>query len=330
MTIRQSCYQAGLTCRRAFKLSQTHESAPSKAMIDGLVFEGFVFGFKDDAKQYAYNKDGSIKAGVKGIQAIAESIKKLFGDGHVHTRLYCEQVNGEPDFIGEFKPVDKMAIVDLKFTKDIAKIWNWKQTKADYFQAVSYTYLQLQETGEMFPFYYLVVANGNEERPIYRIIEMTVTVKDIEWFLGVVNTLNNDKLLIPDTSKCLGTGKFDPACRYLPDCEHGREMMGGFETISFSDLQCDFEIDQVVNEQHKFDSVKQKKQKTFNPDAFEDQGELKESDLSSLEMAPVKMFTAAADQIRDGLLLCRGCETRQAVLEGDKKCPNCNTPIMWV
>ena len=88
MSIRQSCFQAGLKCRRAFKHAQTHKSEPSKAMIDGLVFEGFVFGFKDDATQYAFNKDGSTKktGGVQNIQRIAELIKPLFGEGNAHER----------------------------------------------------------------------------------------------------------------------------------------------------------------------------------------------------------------------------------------------------
>lgn len=345
-TLRQSHFQNYLKCPRAFLLSHEIETVASKAMNKGKIFEFCTFGFKSEAqkKELIFNKDrestkgkitpGKIKADYSKLLRIASDIRtKYFGDGNAHTRLCVDLgefiLTGEIDWIGEVKINSAIidGLADLKFCADIPKIWDWKQKKSDFFQSVSYPYIYWKKYGVVKPFYYVIVDESGNARILKIIYDHK---KAFAWYEQVLRQAFNDGIYAPDYDECKGHGKFDPSCRFLNDCAFGLDFVFGYQEIEFDSLKDDIVFDQVVNEQHKFDSVKQKKQKTFNPDAFEDQGELKESDLSSLEMAPVKMFTAAADQIRDGLLLCRGCETRQAVLEGDKKCPNCNTPIMWV
>lgn len=109
-------------CPHKFTLSRKHKIEKSTdALTNGLLFEGYVFGFKDEPgysefeiRGLGYNKDGSLSKGkgkqdktIQPIKESAEFIKTLFGDGESFVKLEYDGnyknglLKGEADFIGD-------------------------------------------------------------------------------------------------------------------------------------------------------------------------------------------------------------------------------------
>ena len=326
---RQSAYACYLNCNRSFKICQEMETPPSKAMIDGLIFEGLLLGWKsEEDKELCHTKAGKLNAPAVRLQVLAEKVKRYFGTGVHHQRIEVGTTTGEPDFIGQFKPEDQFieAIVDIKLTKDINKIWDWKNRKEEYLQAVSYTWLHLKKTGEVLPFYYFVVEDNDYAEPIIRIIHMTVTEDDFKWFEHLVFTADNDIFLEPNSEKCLGKSSFDPRCRYLEKCEHGRSLVGGKRLIHFGQLNSDFNVDESKNED--WSVIKNEKKKVYNEN-FDIAGDLVETDIGGLETKEPAPVTVCNDDLRDTGYICRNCRTAQ-IQKNDTNCDNCKAKIIWM
>ena len=326
-TIRQSAFQAGLKCPVAFKLSQEMETKASKAMDDGNIFEGFVFGFKEEHKDLVYNKNGSLKASAVRLKVLADKVKDLFSNGENHKRLYVELkdfiLSNEPDFIGDFSGYGR-GIYDLKLCKDIHKIWDFKETKEEFFQSVSYTWSHLKLTGEKLPFRYVIIEDNDYEKPIIKIIEIEITNDDLKWFESYISDMFYSNVLIPDCSKCFGTGKFDPRCRYFSDCNVGRGLLENHTTLKFSDLKCDIDIKE--NERDLFAKIDNSKQKEFNPESPINSDDLEESNVDNLFSS--KYLTYGMDEYKGNVLKCRNCFKN--TIEGNtEKCPECHTQIKW-
>jgi hypothetical protein len=139
-------------------------------MEAGLLFEGYVLGFKDrtEAELIGRKKAPTIDK----IKGHAAAVADVFGIGSsgksYHFITYDNDemqatIRGEIDFIGQVVPeaLEKAvgspvgdipkAIWDVKYTGNIPRIWDWKFNKEDYLQAVMYTYLHFKTTGEHLP-----------------------------------------------------------------------------------------------------------------------------------------------------------------------------------
>ena len=353
-TIRQYMLNNYLLCPRLFKLCQEFETKQTEAMLKGKIFEGLLLGFKDEKeeKELCYTKDkklkdkkkkdgtiipGEIKKGVlkepvKHYIELAEKLKHLFINGEHHKRLFIPyneeyQLSFEPDYVGDFLIEHTGEIVhariDIKLTGDINKIWDYKANKEDYFQAVSYTWAGWKITGEILPFYYMVIEDNDFETPVYRLIEMVITPSDLQWFENLCDTALNDIFLEPNCNHCLGTGKFDPRCRLISRCDHGRNLIGGVERIVFSDLPCEFDS---VDE--PFENVKNEKPKTFTDMELSD--DLEETDFEVIENGSFKQITVCDDDKRPDGWRCRNCRTIAIKSTSDKECSNCRCKIIWI
>ena len=327
-TIRQSAFQAGLKCPVAFKLCQEMETKASKAMDDGNIFEGFVFGFKEEHENLVYNKNGSLKASAIRLKTLADKVKDLFSDGQHHERIYVELkdfiLSNEPDFIGSLAGYGR-GIYDLKLCKDIHKIWDFKETKEEFFQSVSYSWSHYKLTGERLPFRYVIIEDNDYEKPVVKVLEVEITDDDFKWFENYISEMFYAEVLIPDCSKCFGTGKFDPRCRYFSECNVGRGLLENHTTLKFSDLKCDIDIKE--SERDLFAKVDNRKAKQFNPEGLKDVDLLEESDLD--HMIKTISLTYYKDEYKGTTLKCRGCFKN--TIEGNtEQCPECHTKIKWI
>lgn len=326
---RQSAYASYLECNRSFKISQEVEIKPSQAMINGIIFESFLLGFKNEEdKELCYTKAGKINSSSVRLETLANKLKKYFGDGACHERI-SYNASGEPDFVGMFAPDlkdFKECIVDIKLTKDINKIWEWKNNKSELLQSVSYPYLVFTKLGKQLPFYYFVVEDNDYDVPIVRIIEVKTTPEDWKWFRKLVETADNDIFLEPNAEKCLGKSTFEPRCRYLEYCEFGRNLVGGARTLNFNTLQSSFTIEEEKKEDWK--EIKNVKKKEYNPD-FDIAGDLVETDIDNIEQDKNTYITVTENDFRDKGFYCRNCRTVQ-IQEKDKICSNCKSKIIWV
>jgi len=335
-TYRQSALQNYLGCNRSFK-HRDFQTPPSQAMINGLIFEGFVFGFKteEEKAELTLTKAGKPKAGIAKYERLAEFVKPYFGIGVHHQRMIHRvsdeySLSFEPDYYGCFAPEQKdfkEAVVDLKLTANISKIWDWKQSKQDFFQACSYTWAVLQETGNRLPFYYLVVEDNDYEIPVCRIIEVKVSDNDLKWFLSVAERAHKDIFLEPNAEACLGNGRFDPRCRCLEKCDFGRDKVGGFEVITFDDLKCDMEI--PIIEDQDWSELGKKKKKVFNEEFLAKEVELKETVIEYLDFKELTYYRSEISNSQNGAVLCRNCR-KGSIAADDKECVVCNTKINWL
>ena len=334
-TVRQYMLNNYLLCPRLFKLCQEFDTKQTEAMLKGKIFEGLLFGFKsaEEEKELCLTKSGKPKSCVPGYQVITEKLKHIFVKGEHHNRIFIQindeyQMSFEPDYAGEvlIEHLGELlrAIVDLKLTADIYKIWDWKSKKEDYFQACSYTWAVWKKTGEILPFYYFVVEDNDYETPIYRLIEVIITPADLEWFESLMYTAINDIFLEPNVNHCLGAGKFDPRCRLLQHCDFGRNKVGGTERILFADLPCDFEPAPRNIEEFK---VSNEKPKTFKD--LPETEDIEETDFNQIKQGIFSSITVCQDDLREGGYRCRNCRT-VAIKGGDEVCSNCDVNLIWI
>ena len=336
-TIRQYMLNNYLLCPRLFKLCQEFETKQTEAMLKGKIFEGLLFGFKseDEKKELCLTKLGKPKTCVANYQTISDKLQGIFRGGKNHERIFIKyndeyEISFEPDYVGDLLIVHSgeviRAIVDLKLTGDINKIWDYKSKKEDYFQAVSYTWAIWKKTGEILPFYYFVVEDNDFDTPVYRLIEMIVTPEDLKWFEQLCDTALNDIFLEYNCNHCLGTGKFDPRCRLIDKCEYGRNLIGGVERIVFSDLPCDFAPEPV--DSTEFDNVSNEKPKTFSDMELSD--DLEETSFEEIENGSFKQITVCQDDLREDGWRCRNCRTVAIKSNTEKQCPNCDVKLIWI
>jgi hypothetical protein len=246
-TIRQSTWAEFFQCPKRFELAMDHQRKQSIAMVNGKILDGFVFGFQSEEEKSdliqnkAVKKEFRIKESAKRYQDIAETIKKNLGNGTPHLRYFANlnddvQLTGELDWLGEYK--GKNCILDLKFTGDIARVWDTKQFRHEFFQSVFYPFLHWTNTGQILPFVYLIIEENDGE--FYtREIGITATQNDFEWLteqLAMIWHLYSTGQLHCEESVCLGQYRSDGRCPYLQHCETGRKQIERNDQINFSDL----------------------------------------------------------------------------------------------
>lgn len=237
-------------------LSREHDPAflPStmNVMREGRIFESMVLGIKD---QDEYKKDikGKRKETLQRINDMASTVKTIFRKGDSYVGIMHEfedyTLAGEADFIGEIHYVDPFGevvhydecIADLKKTGDINRVWDFKNKKEDYLQAIMYPYIVWKSTGKLLPFVYIVVEDTFDE-PIIRCIPVSITEKDFTDFLEpFIKRVHYSQHTPADQKSCLGRHKGEGRCWYLKYCKYGRNNIGGAELVDFSKLNTELE-----------------------------------------------------------------------------------------
>lgn len=256
-----------LRCPRAFELSREEDANISDstlaAMREGNLFEGYVFGFKptqNETELIGRKKKETIDV----IKGHAKTVKPTFLGGEPYKFVSIETersgkmpgyiVRGECDFVGEIdadylreislanfsERVMGKCIVDLKYTGDVSRVWDFKNAKEEYLQSVFYPYIWWKNTGELLPFVYIVV-DSRYKTPIVRAIEMKVTIEDftnfVEPLLAKVaqHTQRAFMEAKPSREACLGDYG-GSQCWFLEYCEYGRRLIGGWKEFEFASL----------------------------------------------------------------------------------------------
>jgi len=303
-------------------------------MNNGKIFEACLFGYEDreDIKDLCFTKAGKNNADMVRLKPLALKCRKYVPSEVHHQRLNLDCgdfiLSGEPDYQGVLINPNNGEIyedcnVDIKLTGDICKIWDWKQTKSDFFQSVSYTYLDYKLTGKKRRFFYLIVQDCDFEIPLIRIIEVTIKDSDLLWFEKLIMTASTDLFCDPNKAECLGKSRYEPPCRWLENCEYGRDVIGGTHQIMFESLSSDFEPDLSGS----FEDVTNVKSKTFMDLPVTE--ELEETRFDDIEKGLFKQITMLRSEKRENGYRCRNCRT-VAIQDDDKECPNCKAKIMWL
>lgn len=242
--LRQSEFKHYFRCPKKMVLAGEHDIEMNDAMREGLLFEGYVFGkFKDDNEEELIGRKK--KPTIDGIKAQAEKVKPLFLKGepfvkmeHVEAdRLY----HGEIDYVGivDTPEGEFEGLVDLKKTGSIDWVWDSKTTRASYMQASFYPYLYYLINGEIKDFLYVIVEDKYPD-PIIAFRKFNIKDNAIEifsWLETKLNKIVEDivKPAIPNGINCLYGGR----CSYLEWCKEGREFVGGYKEVDWTELRDD-------------------------------------------------------------------------------------------
>lgn len=217
-------------CPKAYEISLTNPIEMSEPMREGLLFEGYVFHFKEGNEDELKGKKQ--KKTIDSIKAKADAVRPLFLEGEPFKKLTydCEDysISGEADYLGEILYKDKplKCIADLKFTGNL-KIWEDKLSelkREDFLQAFIYPYIHYQSSREILPFVYIVVEN-TMDNPLVRMIKFNPTLQDFGYIIDVIERVNNDEIYAPYVGygTCVN-GKWG-RCSFLEHCEHGRKFL---------------------------------------------------------------------------------------------------------
>lgn len=178
-------------------IDKNYASKPSIAMLRGLYFETQVIGsgaHGQSVNNLPLLKNGTKSASHQRVDRQVRDFQKTLG---LHNMVILDtqtvltykfddnlELNGTLDCLASLHDdvlgdVDK-AIVDIKLTSSIYKEfgdWSWHfPHNMDHTQAVMYTYLYEQMTGEQLPFYYLVFDYA--PNPSYKIVRKEITNMD--------------------------------------------------------------------------------------------------------------------------------------------------------
>jgi len=248
-------------CPKKYYLSTLHDQKQTSAMRDGLLFEGYLFGFKSGEKEQK-ELEGSKKAVTLGqIRRIAEKVNDVFKFKGAKFNKYKIEfddfiLQGESDFRGHttnfvYSGEPVKGLVDIKFTADIDRNWNQRNSKPEYIQAPMYTFLELatehQTSNELtlfqkdpLPFYYLVIEKKYDEEPLFALIPVKVTREDLKWLWNKILQVHNAReigyIANDNYDNCLGIGAYSGRCPYLQWCEEGRNLVAFNREVEFSQL----------------------------------------------------------------------------------------------
>ena len=165
-------------------------------------------------------------------------------------------IRGEADYFGLVNPTaaanlvldlsvedtigNRPLYVDLKYTGDISRTWDFNSVKEDYLQSVFYPYLHYKQTGEIVNFMYVVV-ESQYKYPVVRFIFVEVDSAAFDYVEELVEKVNRDMFFRPQADKltCLG-GMGQARCWFLDYCQFGRAVLGGVKNLKFSELNSAF------------------------------------------------------------------------------------------
>jgi hypothetical protein len=265
-TYRSSSLGHYVSCPYKYYLSTQYEMKTTSPMKDGLLFEGLFFGFKDkehenEAKGTRYKKDGEpykvLDVTLLKWDAMEKKAKKIYDtlklEGEAFHRFDIEfpeyKLRGEADFIGEitYKGKRFKCLLDLKYTGDIERNWNYRNSKYEFLQACMYNTLWILENKgkevKPLPFIYLVVENNDFQEPMFKVIYVEVTNADCEWMMSIIDKIHTARKLEyqakPSEDKCLGKGAYASRCQYFQYCKHGRKLVDFDYKVIFGELNND-------------------------------------------------------------------------------------------
>ena len=241
------------TCPHKFTLSRLYwdDLPKTDAMREGLLFEFYVQGMKHNTSQTAQEYEKELigkkrKSTINHIKKLAEITRQNLADENVQTFIeyVIERGDGDPmkceiDRIGGVYHDGKWirAIIDLKKTSNIETIWNQKQSRFDFLQAVVYPYCHYKKTGEHLPFVY-VITEDSFDVPLIKTIKVTTTLDDFEWLEDIMQTIDDDIFKEPVVSRetCYSFRGFGK-CRYFQQCQAAKDFFSRTENINFEELE---------------------------------------------------------------------------------------------
>ena len=255
--LRQSKLKNYFDCPRKYVLSLDIDIQQTKPMAMGNVFESLVFNKQKDIIEWD-NVNSLVSANTKtALEIYADKVKGIFKKGEPFYSLEYETdkyiLTGEADYVGDIEYFDNKykGIIDLKFTGDIKRIWglqsqyetfgidyyNDRNNKSDYLQAFAYPFIISRTTGELINFYYLLVQsdtieNMNNNEPLTRLLNVSPTPEDLDWFESFIETVINDEFYTPNYNHCLNCQFFKTG-----DCDAGRRKFGEIQIVKLVELE---------------------------------------------------------------------------------------------
>ncbi len=253
----QSRLRNHFACHHKFKLSMEIQPkikpATQKLLDEGNLFEGYVFGFKDDKNEdelYGGKREATIKKLKTQLTIQADYIRPLFvqpENSYIKIKHEADDyiLAGEIDHKGQLdwdylieytgEKTGKLGetINDLKKTGSISYVWNYMNKKRDFLQAIMYVYINFKNTGEILPFVYIIVED-TYNKPIIKIKKIFIQETDFEWLENFVDKVHNDLFYQPFAAfeSCEG-GKGGSRCWFLEYCQAGRSYIGQQEIVEF-------------------------------------------------------------------------------------------------
>jgi len=244
--VRQSSLKLYRTCPKMFKLSLDNEIETSRTMAKGLLFEGYLLGFKGDEhaiKGVGVKTKDKLKRLAGEVMFHKPYDNKTIGDIILESDAYVRQIyktddwalTGEADFIHP-----EIGIFDIKYTDNLQ--WSgWMKENVerwDRLQAIAYPYLWKKGTGKVPTFYYIIV-EGKYEEPIIKTIDYTPNEKDFEWLENTIDIIVGDGeyRVNPGSynDNCLqqAYGSARGRCKYLDVCEQKQKIFSGAHSLRF-------------------------------------------------------------------------------------------------
>lgn len=262
--MKKEYHQSRLTnyfsCPHKFKLSMEIQPkikpATQKLLDEGNLFEGYVFGFKDDKNEdelYSGKRKATIKKLKTQLTTQADYVRPLFNqpeNSYVKIKHEADDyiLGGEMDNLGQLdwdylieytgEKTNKLdeTINDLKKTGSISYVWNYMNKKKDFLQAIMYVYIHYKNTGKILPFVYIIIED-TYDKPIIKIKKIFIQQTDFEWLEDFINKVHNDLFYqpFPAFESCEG-GRGGSRCWYLEYCQAGRNHIGKQEIVEFNFL----------------------------------------------------------------------------------------------
>ena len=231
-------------CPKKYDLSTKYDMERSDSMRDGLIMEGLTFGFKHKEGEESEKK----LIGRKNVDLMrrkAQQLNDIFqfdGKSYVTYEIEFDEfiVRGELDFVGDYtlNGERKSGILDLKYTKSIERLWNYRNSKAEFFQSAFYPMLRFLHKHkdpsllmEFEPeiFVYVVVENNNWEDVFYNTYSLMIDAESVMWAWNQLVTVHQAREIgyPADESNdlCLGFGAYGSKCSYLQHCTEGKSLI---------------------------------------------------------------------------------------------------------
>ena len=204
-------YRGGEACPKRWQKINLEgvRTAPSDAMLQGLVFEHELLGAtakEDEIPHLPLLKNGGISKVEKDIRALASYIKDLifphYGIDILETQVKMETktAKGTADAIIQIKA--RRALMDVKFTNfknDEYNIWNFGRDKMTWGQLKNFNDAKLQSThyvtmseeiyGEYLPFYFFIVGKSGW----FKVQQFVLTPSGLDEYKKKIIQFNDDK-----------------------------------------------------------------------------------------------------------------------------------------
>lgn len=231
-----------LSCPKKYKLSLEYPIEQSKAMREGLLFEGYVYGFENpetqkklEGRMHTETLD-KLKAKATHVQKFFKlETCKSFQNVSYENPLFG--IGGQKDYEGEvlYNGFWVQCNADLKFTSDIEKYWNYRQNKLDYLQSLIYTYIDFKTGKGIVPFIYFIVENNDFVNPLVKMVKLNFKQSDFDILEEVLNNIHADCFYTANPQDYTCRANYG-RCDFMEYCSEGRNYIANNTEIEFSVL----------------------------------------------------------------------------------------------